>query len=369
MRVLAATLLMLAAACPPAGCTTEVGATIERDSLFNLASLGKVFDATLLAGPVRRGEIQLDDRVAKYVTELQRNGDIRAITFGQLATHTSGLLLPQDHPPWPDEHYTLPSFIETLNGCHASEGHRPGRQHEYTHAGYILLHLALERRLGLPLRTLMEQRILKPLGMMSAAVPGPGADPRGDLDAALKPHAVQGYDGDGKPVGEPGDIQGYYLWTGTGQMFSSARDTAIFLAANPGELPDNRLLQKDMQFAHHAIFPMRGSTAAGPASQAMAWEVIGEAQASSSTILDKKGGLDNSSTYIGIMPSQKVGIVMLASRGEQDVTQVGRRILRSLARKNAPCPASRTRTARPCESDHVARILSRDLRYAFAKPT
>jgi beta-lactamase class C len=292
------------------------------DSLFNLASLGKVFDATLLAGAVRRGEVGLDEPVAKYVTELKRGSDIRVVTFGQLATHTSGLLLPQDHPPWPEEHYARSTFIDTLNRWRASEGHQPGKQHEYTHAGFILLHLALERRLGMPLRRLIEQRILKPLGMSSTALPGRGLNPRGDLDAALKPRAVQGHDGDGRPVGEPGDIQGYYLWPGTGQMFSSARDMATFLTANLGELPGNGQLQADMRLAHRARFPMRSNSA-----QALAWEV----HPGSSPMVDKNGGLNNTSAYIGMVPSKRIGIVMLANRGEQDVTRTGRRILLELA--------------------------------------
>ena len=229
--------------------------------------------------------------------------------------------MPQDHPPWPTEHYTRATFIDTLNRWRASEGHRPGQQHEYTHAGFILLQLALERRFGMPLRTLIAQRILKPLGMASTAPPGPGSNPRGDLDAALRPRAVQGYDGDGKPVGEPGDIQGYYLWPGTGQMFSSARDMATFLAANLGELPDNGQLQQDMRRAHRARFPMRSDSA-----QALAWEV----HPGSAPIVDKNGGLNNTSAYIGMVPSRRIGIVMLANRGEQDVTQTGRRILLEL---------------------------------------
>src|SRR5262245_1717195 len=71
---------------------------ITPDTLFNLASLRKVFEATLLAQAVLKGELGLDDPVAKYVVELQQGGDIRKVTLGQLATHTSGLLLPQDHP-------------------------------------------------------------------------------------------------------------------------------------------------------------------------------------------------------------------------------------------------------------------------------
>ena len=378
MRWLTATLLMMATACPAAAqCRAEpnaaLGSVIGRhikelqpgsgpgglaiavridgrtsffsagmadearrqpvtcDSVFNLASLGKVFDTTLLADAVRRGEIRLDEPVAKYVTEFQHGGDIRVVTFGQLATHTSGLLLPQDHPPWPDEHYVLSTFIDTLNRWSASEGHRPGKQHEYTHAGFILLHLALERRLGMPLRTLVEQRILKPLGMTSTALPGRGSNPRGDLDAALKPRAVHGYDGDGQPVGEPGDIQGYYLWPGTGQMFSSARDMATFLAANLGDLPGNRQLQADMRRAHRALFPMRESNAQAPAWQALAWEV----HPGSGPIVDKNGGLNNASAYIGMVPGKRIGIVMLANRGQQDVTQAGRRILLELASQKA----------------------------------
>jgi len=39
------------------------------------------------AQAVERGELRLDDPVAKYLTELQRGGDIRRVTLGQLASH------------------------------------------------------------------------------------------------------------------------------------------------------------------------------------------------------------------------------------------------------------------------------------------
>ena len=42
-----------------------------------------------LAAAVQPGQLSLDDPVAKYVTELQRGGDIRRLTLGQLASHTS----------------------------------------------------------------------------------------------------------------------------------------------------------------------------------------------------------------------------------------------------------------------------------------
>jgi hypothetical protein len=50
--------------------------------------------------------------------------------------------------------------------------------------------------------------------------------------------AVQGYGRKGEPIGLPGDRQTHYdLADTTGQMFSSARELAAFLAANPDEMP------------------------------------------------------------------------------------------------------------------------------------
>ncbi len=298
---------------------------VDSDSLFNLASIGKVFDATLLAQMVQQRELDLDDPVVQYIPELQQGGDIRRVTIGQLATHTSGLLLPHDHPPWPEQGYTLPDFVRTMNGWKADAEHEPGKQRIYTHAGFMLLHLAIEHRFGMPLARLMARRVLGPLGMASTEVPMAPGDPRGALDPVLKKRAVQGFGADGNPTGEPGDVQSYYLWPGTAQMFSSARDMAIFLAANLGELPHNRLLEQGMDFAQQSMFAVTARN-----GQALAWEVLRESE---QTIVEKSGGLNNTSIYIGMIKPARVGIVVLANRGDQETIAIGRRILIDLARR------------------------------------
>ncbi len=157
---------------------------ITSDTLFNVGSVRKVFEATLLAEAVQRGELGLDDPVNKYVTEL--HGDyIRHVTIGQLATHTSGLWLPTDHPPWPTQHYSLGGFYDVLNGYTPQHSEQPGKQHIYSHAGYILLQLALERRYGKPIATLIENGLTKPLGMRSTVVPERGADGRAMMSPDL----------------------------------------------------------------------------------------------------------------------------------------------------------------------------------------
>ncbi len=64
----------------------------------------------------------------------------------------------------------------------------------------------------------------------------------------------------------------------------------------------------------------------------LAWQVM---RAGDLTIIDKNGGLQNTSTYIGFARQQKLGVVILSNRGEQDATKVGRQILHALAQEMA----------------------------------
>jgi len=300
---------------------------LTSDSLFNLASVGKVLDATLLALAVRQGEVSLDDAVDKYVTELQQGRDIRTVTLGQLATHTSGLLLPQDHPPWPTWGYTLPEFIRVLAEWKADKHHEPGKQHIYTHAGFILLHLALERRFQSSIGDMLDARVLKPLGMTNTTLPLADENGRAQLAPVLLERTVQGYSEEGEPIGSPGAVQSYYHWPGTAQMYSSARDMARFLAANLGELPIDPVLQAAMRDAQHCMFPMTRRV-----TQGLAWEV----DRGPPLVVEKNGGLNSTTTYIAIMPREKLGVVILSNWGSENAgARIGRRIMLRLAPSSA----------------------------------
>jgi beta-lactamase class C len=281
---------------------------ITSDVLFNVGSVRKVFEATLVAEAVRRGELSLDDPVSKFVTEL--HGDyIRRVTIGQLATHTSGLSLPTDHAPWPTQHYSLAGFYDALNAFTPPDGEEPGKQHIYSHAGYILLQLALERRYGRPIGELIEDGVSGPLGMKSTLVPERGADNRAIMSPEFLARTVQGYSQSGEPVGLPGNQQSYFDFSGTGQMFSSARDLSILLAAClDGGGAVTPQLWDALQMTQREAF--RISPQSG---QALAWETI---MADGPTIVDKPGGLNNASAYIGLVPERKIGIVILANRGD-----------------------------------------------------
>ena len=291
---------------------------INSGALFNVGSVRKIFEATLLAQGVQRGELKLDDPVNKYVPELQ-GAYIRKVTIGELATHTSGLLLPTDHPPWPTEDYSLSGFLDALNNWAPHEGEQPGKQRIDTHAGYVLLQLALEHRYGTPIGELINRGILAPLGMTSTFVPERGADDRALLAPEFMQRAVQGYAYGGEPIGQPGNQQGYFNFPGTGQMFSSAHDLAILIAACLGDAPVDPQLRDALQLAQREAFrvsPQHG--------QAMAWELE---RLGGPTIVDKPGGLDNASAYIGLIPDRKIGIVILSNRGDLHPYEAARQII------------------------------------------
>ena len=288
---------------------------VTADSIFNLGSVGKVFATTLLAQAVKNGELSLDDPVAKYVTELQRGDDIRRVTLGQLASHSSGLPdRPQQYETWHKGRYTWPDFVRFLNSWKAGPNHEPGQQYLYSDSAMVLLRVALERRFNTRFAALMHQRLTGPLGMTSTALP---------LPRDLLGRAVQGYGPMGKPVGKPGEEGGTFDWPGSGQIYSSSRDMATFLAANLGEVPGHGPIENAMAFAHQGVFTVSPRLTIG-----LAWQIV---SAGNFTIIDKNGGLNNTSTYIGFAPQKKLGVVVLVNRGKQHAVEFGRQIIHALA--------------------------------------
>ena len=296
---------------------------VTADSIFNLGSVGKVFATTLLAQAVKQGQLSLDDPVAKYVTELQRGGDIRRITLGQLASHSSGLpRVPQQYETWHKGRYTWPDFVRFLNSWKAGPNHEPGQQYLYSNAAMVLLRVALERRFDTRFAALMHQRLTGPLEMTSTALP---------LPRDLLGRAVQGYGPGGKAIGRPGMEGGTFEWPGSGQIYSSSRDMANFLVANLGELPGHGPIQNAMAFAQQGVFTVSQRLTIG-----LAWQIV---SAGNFTIIDKNGGLNNTSTYIGFAPRQKLGVIILVNRGKQHATGIGRQILHALAQdQSEPSP-------------------------------
>lgn len=300
---------------------------VTPDTLFNLASLRKPFEATLAALGTLRGELRLDDPLAKYLPEL--TGDyVRRVTVGELAAHTSGLLLPTDHPPWPNDSYSQAQFIAMLNAWTPPAGVAPGKQRIYSHAAYVLLQLLLERCYRTPIARLIESRVLAPLGMHDTFLPERGPDSRAIMDDAVMRRVVQGYSDQGSAIGPVGNQQSYFDFPGTGQMLSSARALATFAAACVDGRALDPHLREALRMTQRETFRVDQRFGQATFGQAMAWETV---HLPGATIVDKPGGLNNASGYIGLVPAHRIGIVLLANRGEYPHEIARYKILPALA--------------------------------------
>jgi CubicO group peptidase (beta-lactamase class C family) len=128
------------------------------NTIYDLASLTKPLATGLLcAKHLERGEIGLDDSIARYLSEFDLE-DKRAITLRQLLTHTSGL------PAWRPL-YLLASDKEHVLQTIAQEPLEtaPGTHVRYSDLGFITLGFMLERINSALLAEVTRREIFEPL--------------------------------------------------------------------------------------------------------------------------------------------------------------------------------------------------------------
>lgn len=278
--------------------TTEKGGArqVDGDTLFEIGSVTKVFTSLLLTDMARRGEVALDDPVAKYLpagTKVPERGG-KQITLVDLATHTSGLprlptnMEPKDpNNPYADydaarlyaflASYPLPRDI--------------GSKFEYSNLGVGLLGHALSRRAGMDYATLVRTRITGPLHMESTVV---------TLTPALKARLATGYDPNLAPVSnwDMGVLEG------AGALRSTANDLLKLLAAELGYAQTP--LKADME----AMLATRRGVGQPKAEQALGWQVLTFPQGE---IVNHNGGTGGYRTYVAFDPKRRLGVVVLSN--------------------------------------------------------
>ena len=147
------------------------------DTVFDLASLTKVIaTTTAVMQLVERGEVRLNDPVAKYLPEFAQNGK-DDITVRQLLTHFSGLEPDLDlKSPWEGKEtaYRM-AFAETPQQA-------PGSGFVYSDINFIVLGALVERVSGETLDAYAERHIFLPLKMMRTRFAPPTAPRAGWIE-------------------------------------------------------------------------------------------------------------------------------------------------------------------------------------------
>ncbi|MEU1625343.1 serine hydrolase domain-containing protein [Streptomyces sp. NPDC020096] len=131
---------------------------VRRDTVFDLASLTKLFTAIVAMQQIERGAIALGGQVASYAPEFTAAAE-HGITLRHLLTHTSGLRaeLPLYEYRGLDRQRARLAVEEPVTP--------PGSAYRYSDLNLLLLQRVLERTTGNSLAHLVRDGITRPLGM------------------------------------------------------------------------------------------------------------------------------------------------------------------------------------------------------------
>jgi CubicO group peptidase (beta-lactamase class C family) len=269
---------------------------VGRDTVFEIGSITKVFTSVLLSDMVQKGEVSLDDPVAKYlppdVKVPERAG--KKITLVDLATQTSGLpRMPSNfapkNPDNPYADYPAERMYEFLSGYTLTRD--IGEKYEYSNLGVGLLGNALARRAGMSYEALVRARIADPLKMTSTTI---------TLSPAMKERLASGHNEMRQPVSN-WDLTGF---AGAGALRSDAEDMLTFLAANLGDI-DTALTK--------AMAAMPRTRRPGPTKDieiSLAWHITHRGDRE---IIWHNGGTAGYRSWAGYDPKARVGVVVLSN--------------------------------------------------------
>jgi len=168
----------------------------ETSQLNHLASVGKLFTATLIGILHERGLLDFDDRIEKYLDSdlmsklhIYKGRDYSSeILVKHLLKQTSGLNdvfypLFKKTVKDPDFEITPRSAVE-WSKVNMKPVAAPGKKHHYTDTNYYLLGLIIEKITGKQFHEAMHELIFAPLGMKNAYMYG-FSEPQGNPPSAL----------------------------------------------------------------------------------------------------------------------------------------------------------------------------------------
>lgn len=202
----------------------ERGDAPDAPTIFELASIGKIFTAAAAQILSDRGEISFDDSVDKYLNpKVKICEKAKNITLRQLATHTSGLpSFPESFVPKikdelnPYKDLTVQDLYDYLATC---ENLGAVGKFDYSNLGMGVLGHILELKTGKSYETIVKDEIVNRLEMKNTTI---------TLSAEHRELLAQGYN----EQGNPNPIWEDSVLTGAGSFLSNAEDMTKFIRAN-----------------------------------------------------------------------------------------------------------------------------------------
>ncbi len=192
----------------------------NKQKVFEIGSITKVFTSALLAHQVVKGYMSLSDTISQYLPFSLAGSP--PITLQQLANHTAGLpRLPRGlsgsnikNPLNPYKNYSTADLIQYLQDSLRLDT-IPGAQFNYSNLGAGVLELVLKKATSRSFEQLLQQHLLQPLHMERTTT----------VQDKVEKYLVQGY----YRAESPAENWVFNALKGAGAILSSCQDMTQFM--------------------------------------------------------------------------------------------------------------------------------------------
>jgi CubicO group peptidase (beta-lactamase class C family) len=306
----------------------STGRLANRQSVYRIGSITKMFTALMLQQLVAAGKVRLTDPVERYYPEIE---EIRGysklaapITVQQLAMMTSGISRePEEEGPfWTGSVATWDSTLR-LALPHTNMAQAPGTKFLYSNIGYAILGAALGRAAGVPFIQWEKEHILEPLGMRHTAF---------EIEPAIAPDVTRGYDIATNGTADPAQsvresITGRGYKVPNGALYTTVDDLSRFLVLQLGHGPGSVVAPARLDSAFNAVLDPDGKPTA-PYGVGFAVERKGD-----HNFYGHNGGVAGFSALLEFDRDRQVGVIVLrnAIGGRVKALDLGVRALQLLA--------------------------------------
>ena len=137
---------------------------LNKESVFQLASVSKQFTAAAIMLLNERNQIKLTDTVNTYFPDFP----YKAVTIKNLLNHTAGLpkyFWIAEHEWQQEKAPTNSEMMEFLESTDVKRYFKPGRNFDYSNTGYFVLASIVEKISGTSFSSFLKKNIFEPLQM------------------------------------------------------------------------------------------------------------------------------------------------------------------------------------------------------------
>lgn len=211
---------------------------MKKDTIFDVASLSKIFTTVAAMKLYEQGHFNLDDPVVEYIPEFAQNGK-EDVTIRQLLTHTSGF------KAWVPLYTIGENKQDRLQYVFEyALTNEPGTTYTYSDLNMITLAVIVERISGMGLDKFVKENITEPLNMTNTMY-----NPPEDLKDQIAATEYQPWTDRGLVWGEVHDENAWSLGgvAGHAGVFSTANDLAklAHMMINEGRYGSKQILQPE----------------------------------------------------------------------------------------------------------------------------